>query len=107
MNPKVSHKPSQPHSNDDKLTVPESCLICIGRVEQKVTNGRESRKYRGPKGIGLKVIPRDDWRGGNPWKLTGHLDDLFELELLIFFSRDAHIGSFVDSHVNLEGIRNV
>ena len=24
MNPKVSHKPSQPHSNDAKLTVPSN-----------------------------------------------------------------------------------
>jgi hypothetical protein len=30
MNPKVSHKPSQPHSNDAKLTVPLAELLdCV------------------------------------------------------------------------------
>jgi hypothetical protein len=41
MNPKVSHKPSQPHSNDDKLTVPAQLLTEGKDLEAEFVAGTE------------------------------------------------------------------
>ena len=44
MNPEVSHKPSQPHSNDAKLTVPESWVTEIS-ANRSFVRGDEAPKH--------------------------------------------------------------